>query len=118
MGSDADYLIDEYINDKAKKYYTNGHIPEDEEEEIRDALVAVYVTFEHWMPEDDDNYAGYEDGQAMFIIDQDDGSLCNVDFFDRDYPQEVQDFVMEAAYKHIGATHDKYFNCCPTGGKW
>lgn len=50
LGSDAQFLIDEYIGDLARKYYRNGHIPEDEEEEIRDALVPVYVEFEYWAP--------------------------------------------------------------------
>ena len=31
LDSDAQYLIDQYINDQARKYYRNRHIPEDEE---------------------------------------------------------------------------------------
>ena len=122
LGSDANFLIDEYINDQARKYYTNRHIPEDEEDEIRNSLTAVYVEFEFWAPEDDDYEAGYDDGRMMFIIDKDNGNLCNVDKFNRvsgaDYPDGVYEIVEDAAYKHIGVTHDKYYNCCPSGDKW
>ena len=122
LGSDANFLIDEYINDQARKYYTNRHIPEDEEDEIRNSLTAVYVEFEFWAPEDDDYEAGYDDGRMMFIIDKDNGNLCNVDKFNSvsgaDYPDGVYEIVEDAAYKHIGVTHDKYYNCCPSGDKW
>ena len=102
LASDAQFLIDEYIGSQAKKYYTNGHIPEDEEEAIRDSLAAVYVEFEYWAEEDEDNYAGYEEGQTMFIIDRDDGSICGIDKFRNDYPDDVLDFVKGVACEHIG----------------
>ena len=120
LGSDAQFLIDEYIGDLARKYYRNGHIPEDEEEEIRDALVPVYVEFEYWAPEDEDNYAGYEDGQMMFIIDRDNGDMCNIDLFNNggefSYPDGVRELVEDAAYKYLGITHDKYYWCVPSKG--
>lgn len=109
--SDAAFLINEYINDQARKYYTNGVIPDDEEQEIRDALVAVYVKFEYWLPEDEDYEAGYEDGEIIFIIDRDDGSLCNIDLFNGDYPNEVRDEIETAAYKYLGVKPGT--NCCP-----
>lgn len=111
LGSDAQFLIDEYIGDMARKNYRNGHIPEDEEQAIRDALACVYVEFEYWAPEDEDYEAGYDDGKALFIIDKDDGSLCNVDFFECVYPNEVRDFVENEAYNWIGV--EKGINCCP-----
>ena len=120
LGSDANFLIDEYIGDMARRNYTNGHIPEDEEEEIRNALTAVYVEFEYWAPEDEDYEAGYDDGRMMFIIDKDTGDLCNLDKFnsvsEADYPDGVYEIVEAAAYKHLGITHDKYYWCVPTKG--
>ena len=120
LGSDAQFLIDEYIGDLARRNYTNGKIPEDEEEEIRDALVPVYVEFEYWAPEDEDNYAGYEDGQMMFIIDRDNGDMCNIDLLNNEgefpYPDGVRELVEDAAYKYLGITHDKYYWCVPSKG--
>lgn len=116
LGSDAQFLIDEYIGDQARKYYTNRHIPEDEEEEIRDALVPVYVEFEYWAPADADYEAGYDDGKVLFIIDKNDGSLCNVDYFECNYPDNVYDEVENAAYKYLGITHDNYYWCVPSKG--
>ena len=46
MNEDAYNLIEEYIRDIAAKYYTNGEIPEDEDEKLRESLVAVGVAFE------------------------------------------------------------------------
>ena len=118
--SDARFLIDEYLGKQAKAYYTNGHIPEDEEEEWRECLAAVLVEFEYWMPEDEDNYAGYEDGQMMFIIDRDNGDMCNIDLFNNggefSYPDGVRELVEDAAYKYLGITHDKYYWCVPSKG--
>lgn len=109
--SDVRYLIDEYINDQARKYYTNRHIPEDEEQELRDELVGVYVKFEYWAAADEEYDAGYEDGEVLFIIDKNDGSLCNVDYFECNYPDNVYDEVEAAAYKYLGVK--KGINCCP-----
>ena len=109
--SDVRHLIDEYIGDQARKYYTNRHIPEDEEQEIRENLVGVYVKFEYWAPEDEDYEAGYEEGEVIFIIDKTDGSLCNVDYFECNYPDNVYDEVEDAAYKYLGVK--KGINCCP-----
>ncbi len=95
--SDARFLIDEYLGKQAKAYYRNGHIPEDEEEEWRECLAAVLVEFEYWMPEDEDNYAGYEDGKMLFIIDRRDGELCEVDDFTNDRPEEIPDEAREEA---------------------
>jgi len=111
LASNAQYLIDQYIGDQARKYYTNRRIPEDEEVEIRENLVPVYVKFEYWAPEDADYEAGYEDGDAMFIIDKTDGSLCNVDYFESVFPDEVYDIVEDAAYNYLGIS--KGMNCCP-----
>ena len=97
--SDARFLIDEYLGKQAKAYYTNGHIPEDEEEEWRECLAAVLVEFEYWMPEDEDNYAGYEDGKMLFIIDKCDGELCEVDDFTNGRPEEIPDEAREEAKK-------------------
>lgn len=113
LGGDARFLIDDYLNDLARfPPYHNGHIPEDEEEEIRNALVAVYVEFEYWMPEDDEYDAGYEDGKMMLIIDNDDGALCNIDFFEGDYDWDVKNFVKAEAYKYLGLKEGT--NCCPS----
>jgi hypothetical protein len=109
--SDVRHLIDEYIGDQARKYYINRHIPEDEEQEIRENLVGVYVKFEYWAPEDEDYEAGYDDGEVLFIIDKTDGSLCNVDWFECNYPDNVYDEVEDAAYKYLGVK--KGINCCP-----
>ena len=104
--SDARFLIDEYLGKQAKAYYTNGHIPEDEEEEWRECLAAVLVEFEYWMPEDEDNYAGYEDGKMLFVIDRRDGELCEVDDFTNGRPEEISDVAREEAekeaYKFLG----------------
>ena len=97
--SDARFLIDEYLGKQAKAYYTNGHIPEDEEEEWRECLAAVLVEFEYWMPEDEDNYAGYEDGKMLFIIDKCDGELCEVDDFTNGCPEEIPDEARDEAKK-------------------
>jgi len=114
LGSDAQFLIDEYIGDLARRSYTNGHIPEDEEQEIRDSLYAVYAEFEYWLPEDEDYDAGYEDGKIMFIICKDDGCLCGLDKFSETYPDEVYDKVEKEAYDFAGVTHDKYYWCVPS----
>lgn len=104
--SDARFLIDKYLREQAKAYYTNGHIPEDEEEEWRECLAAVLVEFEYWMPEDEDNYAGYEEGKMLFIIDKRDGELCEVDDFTNGRPEEISDEAREEAekeaYKFLG----------------
>lgn len=109
LGSDAQFLIDEYIGDQARRYYRNGVIPEDEEEELRNNLTAVLVEFKFWKDEDEDNYAGYEDGQIMYIIDTD-GWQCNVDFFDYngralELPKEVYEGARDAAFKYVGVPY-------------
>ena len=101
LASDAQFLIDEYIGDLARKYYHNGHIPTDEEEAIRESLVAVYVEFEYWAEEDEDNYAGYEDGKILFLIDRDDKSIVDLDRFSNDYPDEVEDKARDEAIKFV-----------------
>lgn len=111
LDSNAQFLIDEYIGDQAKKWYTNRHIPDDEEQEMRDSLVAVYAEFEYWAPEDEDYEEGYDRGQMMFIIDKDDGSLCNVDFYETDYSDEVYEIVKAKAYAKVGVKPGS--NLCP-----
>lgn len=105
--SDAAFLIDEYIGYMAKSWYTNGHIPEEEEQEIRDSLTAVLVEFEYWHDEDEDFEAGYEDGEILFII-CDDGGLCGVDLMGQDFPDGVFEQARDAAYKHVGIEYTMY----------
>ena len=104
--SDAQFLIDKYLGEMAKAYYTNGHIPEDEEEEWRECLDAVLVEFEYWMPEDEDYYAGYRDGEMLFIINNSDGKLIDVDDFTNGHYEEISEIAREeaekAAYNFIG----------------
>ncbi len=101
LASDAQFLIDEYIGSQAKKYYTNGHIPTDEEEAIRDSLTAIYVEFEYWCEEDEEYDAGYEDGKIMFIIDTSDNRIIDTDTFSKDIPEDVVDRAKEEALKYI-----------------
>lgn len=110
LGSNAAFLIDEYVGDIARRWYSNGRIPENEERAITDALIAVYVEFDYWMPKDEEYEAGYEEGKAMFIIDKNDGSLCNMDVCG-DYPDEAVERAKKEAYKYLGVKPGE--NCCP-----
>ena len=92
MNEDAYYLIEEYICDIAAKYYTNGKIPEDEEEELRESLVAVGVAFEYRDSYSDDEYVMDE---ILFIIDKNDMSIVEQGKYD--LPSDVEDKTMEAA---------------------
>ena len=94
MNEDAYYLIEEYIGDIATKYYTNGEIPEDEEEELRESLVAVGVVFEY--NDSDDEYVMDE---ILFIIDKNDLSIVEQGKYD--YPEYVEDKIMEAATEFV-----------------
>lgn len=66
----------------------------------------MLVEFEYWLPEDEDNYAGYEDGKMMFIVDWRDGELCMVDDFTGgnpdEIPDEIRDMAEKEAYKYLG----------------
>ena len=101
LASDADFMIQQYINDQAKRYYTNGIIPDDEEEELRICLTPIYVEFEYWCEEDEEYDAGYEDGKIMFIIDTSDNSIIDTDTFSKDIPEDVVDRAKEEALKYI-----------------
>jgi hypothetical protein len=101
LASDADFMIQQYINDQAKKYYTNGIIPDDEEEELRSYLTPIYVEFEYWCEEDEEYDAGYEDGKIMFIIDASDNKIIDSDTFSKDIPEDVVDRAREEALKYI-----------------
>lgn len=54
----------------------------------------------------------------MFIIDRDNGDMCNIDLFNNEgefsYPDGVRELVEDAAYKYLGITHDKYYWCVPS----
>lgn len=100
LGSDADFLIQQYIDDMAKRYYTNGVIPEDEEEELRSYLTPIYVEFEYWH-EEDEYPEGYEDGQIMFIIDTSDNKVIDSDTFSEDIPDDAFERAREEALKYI-----------------
>ena len=101
LASDADFMIQQYINDQAKRYYRNGVIPEDEEEELRNYLTPIYVEFEYWCEEDEEYDAGYEDGKIMFIIDTSDDRIVDTDTFSKDIPEDVVDRAREKALKYI-----------------
>jgi hypothetical protein len=101
LGSNADFMIQQYIDDQAKRYYRNGVIPEDEEEELRSCLTPIYVEFEYWCEEDEEYDAGYEDGKIMFIIDTSDNSIIDTDTFSEDIPEDVVDRAREEALKYI-----------------
>lgn len=75
ISSNAQFLIDEYINDIAKKYYTNGNIPDDEEHELRNGLQCVYSEFNYFDEESDEE----TNGELMVVVDTSDGSLVNYD---------------------------------------
>lgn len=100
LGSNADFMIQQYINDMAKSYYRNGIIPEDEEEELRSCLMAIYVEFEYWH-EEDEYPEGYEDGKIMFIIDTSDNKVIDSDTFSEDIPDDVFEQAREEALKYI-----------------
>lgn len=68
------------------------------------------MEFDYWMPEDEEYEAGYEEGKAMFIIDKNDGSLCNMDVCG-DYPDEAVERAKKEAYKYLGVKPGE--NCCP-----
>ena len=101
LGSNADFMIQQYINDQAKIYYTNGIIPDDEEEELRSYLTPIYVEFEYWCEEDEEYDAGYEDGKIMFIIDTSDNTIIDSDTFSEDIPDDVFERAREEALKYI-----------------
>ena len=103
---DIDYLIDQYINDQARKNYRNGNIPEDEEQEMRDGLRVVRIFFDYWCDEDDEYEAGYDEREALFIIDTD-GWLCNVDWkgYGSDYSVEEWDYLVNAACEYVGVKY-------------
>ena len=101
LASDADFMIQKYINDIAKSYYTNGIIPDDEEEELRSCLTPVYVEFEYWCEEDEEYDAGYEDGKIMFIIDTSDNKIIDSDTFSKDIPDDAFERAREEALKYI-----------------
>ena len=100
LNSDADFMIQQYINDQAERYYTNGIIPEDEEEELRSYLIPINVEFEYWH-EEDEYPEGYEDGKIMFIIDTSDNQIIDSDTFSKDIPDDVFECAREAAMKYI-----------------
>lgn len=100
LGSNADFMIQQYIDDIAKSYYRNGVIPEDEEEELRSELTPIYVEFEYWH-EEDEYPEGYEDGKIMFIIDTSDNKIIDSDTFSEDIPDEVFKRAREEALKYI-----------------
>lgn len=101
-----DFLIDEYINDQADRYFTNGEIPEDEEKEMRDKLRAVRICFDYWCDESNE----YEERDALFIIDTD-GWLCNIDWrgYGSDYSVEEWDYLVDAVFEYAGI---KYRGSC------
>lgn len=101
LASDADFLIQQCIDDMAKSYYTNGVIPKDEEEELRSCLTPIYVEFEYWCEEDEEYDAGYEDGKIMFIIDTEDNKIIDSDTFSKDIPDDVFERAREEALKYI-----------------
>jgi predicted PP-loop superfamily ATPase len=105
--SDAAFLIDEYIGYTAKSWYTNGHIPEEEEQELRNSLTGILVQFEYWQDEDEDFEAGYEDGEILFIICND-GGLCGEDQMGKNYPDDVYEKARDAAYKRVGVKYTGY----------
>lgn len=100
LGSNADFMIQKYINDMAKSYYRNGVIPEDEEEELRSCLMAIYVEFEYWH-EEDEYPEGYEEGKIMFIVDTSDNKIIDSDTFSEDIPDDVFERAREEALKYI-----------------
>lgn len=100
LGSNADFMIQQYINDMAKSYYRNGVIPEDEEEELRSCLTAIYVEFEYWH-EEDEYPEGYEEGKIMFIVDTSDNKIIDSDTFSEDIPDDVFERAREEALKYI-----------------
>ena len=100
LGSNADFMIQKYINDMAKSYYRNGVIPEDEEEELRSYLMAIYVEFEYWH-EEDEYPEGYEEGKIMFIVDTSDNKIIDSDTFSEDIPDDVFERAREEALKYI-----------------
>lgn len=100
LGSNAEFMIQQYINDIAKSYYRNGVIPEDEEEELRSELTPIYVEFEYWH-EEDEYPEGYEDGKIMFIIDTSDNTIIDSDTFSEDIPDDVFERAREEALKYI-----------------
>lgn len=100
LGSNAEFMIQQYINDIAKSYYRNGVIPEDEEEELRSELTPIYVEFEYWH-EEDEYPEGYEDGKIMFIIDTSDNKVIDSDTFSEDIPDDVFERAREEALKYI-----------------
>ena len=99
LGSNADFMIQKYINDMAKSYYRNGVIPEDEEEELRSCLMAIYVEFEYW--HEDEYPEGYEEGKIMFIVDTSDNKIIDSDTFSEDIPDDVFERAREEALKYI-----------------
>ncbi len=100
LGSNAEFMIQKYINDIAKSYYRNGVIPEDEEEELRSDLTPIYVEFEYWH-EEDEYPEGYEDGKIMFIIDTSDNTVIDSDTFSEDIPDEVFERARKEALNYI-----------------
>lgn len=104
--SDAQFLIDEYLGKQAKAYYTNGHIPEDEEEEWRECLKAVLVEFEYWCDEDEEYEAGYDDGKILFIIDKRDGEVEEYDEFSNDYPEDIFEKAKAKAIEYVKSSNN------------
>lgn len=100
LGSNAEFMIQQYINDIAKSYYRNGVIPEDEEEELRSELTPIYVEFEYWH-EEDEYPEGYEDGKIMFIIDTSDNKVIDSDTFSEDIPDDVFELARKEALNYI-----------------
>ena len=100
LASDADFMIQQYIDDMAKSYYRNGVIPDDEEEELRSYLIPINVEFEYWH-EEDEYPEGYEDGKIMFIIDTSDNKVIDSDTFSEDIPDDVFERARKEALKYI-----------------
>lgn len=98
LAYNAEFLLNEYINYMAKSYYTNGNMPEDEEQDIRDNASCVYSEFTY---HDEDEGEDLQ-GNLMFIIDTSDGSLMNFDTEMAKYiPDDVFEEVKKLAYYYI-----------------
>lgn len=100
-----DFLIDEYIDDQADRFFTNGVIPEDEEKEMRDKVRAVRIRFDYWCDEDNE----YDERDALFIINTD-GWLCNVDWrgYGAYYSIEEWDYLVDAVFEYAGIKFHGY----------